>query len=139
MWVHMCHSVGVEGKGLLAGAPSRLLCGAGDLTPGIRLCCKPPSLLASAVRTTAVSLLVFAIFIGKKGRYGVRSAITNKLSLFYLGLCCVLEESQSGDSWRPTVFSDDSWQVQREYILSPVTLTRVLHGLILSLILKHKG
>lgn len=56
--------------------------------------------------------------------------MTNKLSLFYLGLCCGLEESQSGDSGRPTVFSDDGWQVQREYILSPVTLTRVLHGLI---------
>lgn len=106
---------------------------------GIRLCCKSPSLLASATGRTAVSLLFFAIFIEKEGKCGVRSAITNKLSLLYLGLCCFLEESQSGDSWRPTVFSDDGWQVQREYILSPVTLTRVLHGLILSLILKHKG
>lgn len=91
----MCHCVGVEGKRLLAGAPSCLLRGAGDLTQGMRLCCKPPSLLASAICRTAVSLLFSAIFIGKEGRYGVRSAITNKLSLFYLGLCCFLEESQS--------------------------------------------
>lgn len=73
--------------GQLAGAPNLLPFGAGDLTQGIRLCCKPPSSLARPYLAQLFpesghqehsSLLFPDIFIGEEGRYGVRSATTNK-------------------------------------------------------------
>lgn len=64
-----------------------------------------------------------------------------KLSLFYLGLCCFLEESPMA---RPEIHGGRgclAMTAGRGSAYCPVTLTGVLRGLItfLSLILKHKG